>query len=245
MKAEKVRNMWVGWARGEDMLDYGRVITQCNHGCVLMIPDGNHPVAIFIDAFFIDCLFGEGSSLAEGKGKHVVDNLSDSFGTQLAVWNDDSHRKMAKDLLLGIGTIMILGNEEKILTVPKEIAYAVMVLENYDGNGDIDSTMTTRYVSAKARDLRSSRDVLKFYRKRLSCSCLKHKHLLARKTTPKMGACYNCGQTKNRAMLSVCSKCRISQYCSRDCQIADWPEHKEHCDIMCEAHAHQRSRKND
>ena len=38
--------------------------------------------------------------------------------------------------------------------------------------------MTTRYVSAKARDLRSSRDVLKFYRKRLSCSCLKHKHLL-------------------------------------------------------------------
>jgi len=159
------------------MLDYGRVITQCNHGCVLMIPDGNHPVAIFIDAFFIDCLFGEGSSLAEGKGKHVVDNLSDSFGTQLAVWNDDSHRKMAKDLLLGIGTIMILGNEEKILTVPKEIAYAVIVLENYDGNGDIDSTMTTRYVSTKARDLRSPRDVLKFYRKRLSCSCLKNTNI--------------------------------------------------------------------
>ena len=43
-----MRNMWVGWARGEDMLDYGRVITQCNHGCVLMIPDGNHPVAIFM-----------------------------------------------------------------------------------------------------------------------------------------------------------------------------------------------------
>ena len=57
--------------------------------------------------------------------------MSDSFGTQLAVWNDDSHRKMAKDLLLGIGTIMILVPEEN---QNKEIANAVMVLENYDGN---------------------------------------------------------------------------------------------------------------
>ena len=56
----------------------------------------------------------------------------------------------------------------------------------------------------------SIRDVLKIYHKRITCSCLKDKHSLARKTTPKMGACYNCGQMKERALLMVCSKCRIA-----------------------------------
>ena len=31
-----VRETWQGWARGEDMLKNGRVITQCNHGCALL-----------------------------------------------------------------------------------------------------------------------------------------------------------------------------------------------------------------
>lgn len=27
----------------------------------------------------------------------------------------------------------------------------------------------------------------------------------------------------------VCSRCKISKYCSKDCQKEDWKEHKEHC----------------
>ena len=86
----------------------------------------------------------------------------------------------------------------------------------------------------------SIRDVLKIYRKRIICSCLKDKHSLARKTTPKMGACYNCGQMKERALLMVCSKCRIAHYCSRECQIAAWSVHRGHCDICVKAHQRRR-----
>ena len=142
---------------------------------------------------------------------------------------------------------MILCNKVNVLAVPRDIAYAVIVLENYDGSDDIGSTTNCRVVESKWRDLYSGnnnrRDVLKFFRKRISCSCLKGMHLQARKTLPKTGACHNCGRIKDRALLSVCSKCRVCQYCSRECQIAAWSMHKRDCDISCKAH--RRRRQND
>ena len=100
-----------------------------------------------------------------------------------------------------------------------------------------------RVVESKARDLlRGSdnmRDVLKFYRKRVACSCLKDIHLEARKTLPKLGVCFCCESVKERALLMVCSRCRYSQYCSRKCQIADWPKHKRTYDTCFRVHKMQ------
>ena len=31
---------------------------------------------------------------------------------------------------------------------------------------------------------------------------------------------------QKRTLLKVCSKCRAMQYCSRKCQVADWPRHQ-------------------
>ena len=236
-----VREGWQGWARGEHVLENRRVITQCNHGCILIIPDDNHPVTSFMDAFFINCYFAEGDI-------NIADILRDTFNKYPEVWNDDGHRKMTRDMMLRMGTNMILGNKVNVTGMPRDIAYAVLMLENYDGSGDLGSTINSRVVTSKARDLGcggscSVRDVLKFYRKRISCSCLKDMHLEARKTLPKLGICYNCGEKKERLSLMVCSKCRVFQYCSRECQIEDWPSHKCTCDVLCEAH--QRRRQND
>ena len=231
------RENWQGWARGEDMyeLDKWRVITKCNHGCALMIrDDNNHPVTNFIDAFFMNCFFNEGT--------HIVDNLRNTFHKYPEVWNTDLYRKMTRDLMLKIGTNLILGNKVKH-SVPRNIAYVVMLLENYAGSGHIDSTMNGRDVLSKMRDICSLRDLLKIYRKRTTCSCLKKMHLETRKTQPKIGACYNCRKKKDRTLLSVCSKCRVSHYCSRECQIAHWPSHKYGCEVMYDTH--QRSRQND
>jgi len=90
-------------------------------------------------------------------------------------------------------------------------------------------------VSVMDRDLmRGStsvrRDLLKFYRKRMNCKCLKKMHLEARKTQPKLGACGHCNETKERSLLMVCSRCRIEYYCSRECQVAASPEHRCECD---------------
>ena len=229
------RKTWQGWSRGAVQF-----ITQCNHGCILMIPDeNNHPVTSFMDAFFMNC-----TEAREDLSKDILDILRDTFNTYSEVWNDDSHRKMTRDMLLGIGTNIILGNVN-VLGFARDIAYAVVMLESYDGSGDIGSTINSRVLESKYRDLLcggsgSVRDVLKIFRKRLSCSCLKKMHLEARRTAPKMGACYNCGQIKERVLLMVCSKCRIAHYCSRECQIAAWSVHRGHCDICVKAHQRRR-----
>ena len=35
-----------------------------------------------------------------------------------------------------------------------------------------------------------------------------------------------------RSSVRVCSKCRLAHYCSRQCQIDDWPVHKNDCLIQ-------------
>jgi len=114
-----------------------------------------------------------------------------------------------------------------------------VLLEHYNnGTDDIGSVINNRVVNSKWRDLRadgisSRRDALKFYRKRITCKCLKKMHLEARKNEPKFGICWNCDQEKERVDLSVCSRCMISHYCSRECQVAHRSSHEAFCNSIC------------
>ena len=121
-------------------------------------------------------------------------------------------------------------------TGPRDFAMIIMVLENYDRTCDINTIIYERGIALKLRDLycggnTAKREILKFYRKRISCSCLKAMHLEARKDAPKLGDCFHCQKLKERSTLMVCSRCRVAQYCSRECQVAAWSRHKEgECD---------------
>jgi hypothetical protein len=66
----------------------------------------------------------------------------------------------------------------------------------------------------------------KYLSKRTPCSCLEE---IMMYLTPKGGACFHCGAFKPVKELMVCSRCRITQYCSKSCQKAHWPEHKHAC----------------
>ena len=42
--------------------------------------------------------------------------------------------------------------------------------------------------------------------------------------------CVECGVPENDAKrLLVCGRCRVATYCSKKCQIAQWPNHKSLC----------------
>ena len=93
----------------------------------------------------------------------------------------------------------------------------------------------TRGAATKLRNFNGGsstgiRDELNFFRKRTSCKCLKEMHLEARKASPKMGLCYHCDKVEERTLLMVCSRCRIAQYCSMECHMVGWSEHKCSCD---------------
>ena len=72
-------------------------------------------------------------------------------------------------------------------------------------------------------------DLVKFVAKRLQCTCLKKLHNAMRKKVAKVGLCFGCQTQFPRSELYVCTGCMYAEYCSRDCQRADWSDHKEDC----------------
>ena len=72
-----------------------------------------------------------------------------------------------------------------------------------------------------------------FFRKRIPCSCLDGKYKEVR-TIPKTGYCCSSqcplpDRTAVRSKMVYCARCRKANYCSRECQVAAWPKHREIC----------------
>jgi len=189
-----------------------------------------HPVAKFMITFY--------TYWTEGL-KTPADILIQTMKIHTQVCNNDIHREMIINIMIRIGTNMVLLDEAGALCM----AQTVMALEHYDGeNGSINGAIYNRDTAIKRLNLQpdrigSRRDCLKFFRKRITCKCLKKLHLEARKELPKAGQCMNCEVVKDRLSLSVCSRCMVEHYCSKECQVADWPVHKPLCDHLVRCHS--------
>jgi hypothetical protein len=80
--------------------------------------------------------------------------------------------------------------------------------------------------------------LVKYLRKSTPCNCLDGKYKEV-KSIIKMGVCCNpqChlpGRMVERRTMVYCTRCRQGNYCSRECQVAAWPSHKEVCDELGE-----------
>lgn len=175
VKAERVnvRNKWCRWAKGEDKASTGKTIA-CNHnGCTVLPPAIIH---------FMDTVFS-------GSAKRMTDILQ----THPEVWNDDTYKTSATNIMVRVGTNMLLSEDANIIG-PITLAKLIVSLEYYDGSNSSLHTapVNSREGQRKMRDLNSDtssirRDALKFFSKRLTCSCLKRAHQEARRTIPKVG----------------------------------------------------------
>ena len=205
----------------------------CNYESV--IPnDLDHPVSRFMDEFMtLDDLTLESLKYA-CQSKHGK-----------IVLNNESYKEMVTQLMVRIGINMLLLDDETETSWALIMAKSIIVLEDYytDLDDSIEEVVYSRDVQTKLRDINmvssGRRDCLKFFSKRVSCSYLKKMHQEARRTQPKVGICYGCLLETERVALSVCSRCRISQYCSRECQVVHWPHHKGKCEIYVKFHKQQ------
>ena len=71
----------------------------------------------------------------------------------------------------------------------------------------------------------------KWLHNHVPCDCLVPllKSNPAYKSAMRLGVCDVCSKVQSLAKLYLCGRCKSSNYCSKECQKADWPEHKECC----------------
>ena len=145
-----------------------------------------------------------------------------------------SSRKWILLHLASLGTDYLLKEQSRYTEMAATVAFVFLSVEALkDEPVEHDVGVRTRdLVEGEMRDLAEGgdRDIVRFFSKRITCSCLKEKYKQL-KSEPKLGSCTNCKQRKERRKLMVCALCRLPQYCSKACQEAHWPEHKVCCDL--------------
>jgi len=208
----------------EIMAKWGENNLFCSHSEMdLVIPESSHPVYGFISALY---------SFDGPARPQWYDVIKILYNQYPLVFESDAYKKSAQSILLAFAVNTIL--REDAYTAPNIVSAVLLVLENFNGSKDFESAYWSvapaiRDITFNYYSIRSARDALKFYSKRIDCSCLNEKYART-KGWKKTGECYNCLEHLERKKLMVCSRCRVNQYCSDKCHREAWPIHKKYCD---------------
>jgi hypothetical protein len=194
----------------------------CNHGCpVLPAPD--HAVSLFMDDLWAH------AGAQESPDRFILGK----FDNHRQVWDNATLRKLALDIVVSIGTnYIILDKDHHGIKLAGRLAVTIFLLEHYNGNGKQNFHVAVCKATLVADDVKwgGEREGIRFYLKRISCTCLKAKYSLVKKLQPtRTSGCVICKQIKVRSSMMLCGRCKLTQYCSKECQAADWPIHKCEC----------------
>jgi hypothetical protein len=78
---------------------------------------------------------------------------------------------------------------------------------------------------------RTDRGLTLFLGKRMPCTCLEGK-VSSAKDCPKTDKCNGCKEQSESSRLMKCMQCLSIEYCSKECQRADWKSHKQYCALL-------------
>ena len=187
---------------------------------------------------YMNCLAGEGFF---DKATHFSGDILDMCFRPLehfpGVQKDDTERSLATDLLLRfvrnvfLHDSMMEGESWFHDRAQNEVAICctINVLQ-------LLGTYSDPFVAKKRADkmvnrmvLGNRRDTVKFVAKRVPCTCLKELQSATRKKVAKVGQCFGCYKRFPRSELHVCTGCMLNEYCSKECQRANWSHHKPYC----------------
>ena len=92
-----------------------------------------------------------------------------------------------------------------------------------------DSEMDLKLIKW-VRDSEHERGYVNILAREIPCNCMDASKARLR-ASEKTGICHGCLQEFPKHRLSYC-KCRTKVYCSRNCQVKHWPEHKDICKMV-------------
>jgi hypothetical protein len=151
-----------------------------------------------------------------------------------ALFIDVAKMEMIASYCVALGTKLVLDGDD--LSAREDAAFACY-FEQYNL---VNLKKTQVDVKVKRMQIvelflcHDSHSLVKYLRKRIPCSCLDQKYEEV-KSLPRIGMCCNeaCtlpndGEVERSKMFS-CAGCDEMNYCSHQCQKADWSRHKKWC----------------
>ena len=201
--------------------------TKCYHGFEKekMNKISRDITANFVEAF--QACFQRGSNGILNKliaaGNATIEEFVD-------VWTDSSKLKSVVSFFLSVGAQHILDDD---YDRARDCAIFARYFEQYI-EVELHQTQSLfhlpKLIAAQYADVHT---LVKFFRKRVFCSCLDEKYEEVKHIT-KIGFCFNqeCpfpNGCVERSKTMYCSRCRSVTYCSQGCQEIHWAEHKPFC----------------
>lgn len=228
----------------------------CPHGFPTP-PSAEDPIHIFRRSYtraLIDALKKkkEDTVLTEIH-ESICDRLHEKGLTHL--WDNEEKAKRISSALVSFGTECIHEDVEEWSTATI-IAISVKSLEltgrlsmrwNKELYPDVQARHKwvtsqpelAKFIIDSAGD--TKRELAKFFTRRNGCSCLKQKYKDIKADQPKKGQCAKCSEVKDRAKLMLCQGCKVTNYCSKKCQRADWANHKQYCRTIAEMSGYEKN----
>ena len=162
--------------------------------------------------------------------------LDAAFNKSPIVANNKMYMSMIKKTFISNGIEYVFGSDgtNNYTKMTHCCAAALMMIDSYDPlspipRGNFDQRDANKWLTFLDIMNGCQHSLIKFYVKQIPCKCLDELYARVRSKQPKIGMCKRCQQMKARSSLYVCTGCERAQYCSKACQLADVPDHKDSC----------------
>lgn len=171
------------------------------------------------------------------EGRPIVDIIQLTHDLYPGIWtgHDAEGSKAIKSWFVYSGANFLLNSDKDSHSHHEASIMAVCLLwlEHYDPLQGFDEdnfgpSGDQKYLTSVDIWHGCQRSIVKFFKRRVPCSCL-DKMRAAATSIPKTGLCDDCEERKERRELSFCTCCKRRQYCSQECQVKDWQDHKALC----------------
>jgi len=204
----------------------------CNHGQLQSTPAlCKHFWSTFVQSY---STIGKEEQMTIVRGAFLA--VKDAYNKYPEAVNNETYLQATKKVIIHEITVFLLRNENISFDLALGFTAALMVIDSYNPSsfvpaGLMDERDASKWLTNVDILNGCKRSLFKFIVNQIPCKCLDELYAQIKSTRPKIATCQECRQKKERTSMFICTGCERVQFCSKACQIAHVPNHKENCKI--------------